>query len=49
MLDMNWTGTMMEGARVYSASAYRTAMCVLPLSFLAAIVITFLFVKHMHR
>ena len=26
LLDMNWTGTIVDGARVYSASAYTSAL-----------------------
>ncbi|MHB1949498.1 MAG: MFS transporter [Gammaproteobacteria bacterium] len=41
ILDLNWDGSLVEGARVYSASAYQTAMSVLPVAFIIAIILTF--------
>lgn len=41
LLDSKWTGTMVEGARVYSPEAYQFAMSVLPIGMLLAIIIAF--------
>lgn len=41
LLDMKWGGTLVEGARVYSQSDYRSALIVLPVSILISILITF--------
>ena len=38
LLDLSWTGEMVDGARVYSAAAYRSAMALLPLAALASAV-----------
>ena len=32
LLDMNWDGTLVEGVRVFSAAAYKTAFVLLPVS-----------------
>jgi len=47
LLDMFWSGTMVEGARIYSTAAYQMALSVLPISILLAIVIMF-FVRETH-
>lgn len=47
LLDLFWTGTMVEGARVYSTGAYQAALTVLPICFLLAIVMM-LFIKETH-
>lgn len=44
LLDQQWTGTIVNGARVYSNHAYEIALTVLPISIFLAIVITF-FIK----
>lgn len=41
ILDMHWAGVMVDGARVYPASAYQSALIVMPISIAIAIVITF--------
>lgn len=42
LLDMNWQGTMIDGARVYSEHAYTVALSVLPLGILVGILLLFL-------
>jgi sugar phosphate permease len=41
ILDLNWASTMVEGARVYPASAYALALTVLPVGFGLAIILSF--------
>jgi len=38
ILDRNWQGTMIEGARVYDAAAYHAAFLWLAISALGAVV-----------
>jgi len=40
ILDMNWAGTMIDGARVYSSHAYTLAMSLLPLGMLIGLLFT---------
>jgi len=40
ILDLNWTGTMVDGARIYSAHAYTLALSLLPLGIFLGIVCT---------
>ncbi len=40
LLDMQWTGMMHEGVRVYSVTAYTYALSVLPISFAISMIIT---------
>jgi len=47
LLDMTWSGTIVNGARVYSNTAYELALTVLPISILLAIVIMF-FIRETH-
>lgn len=47
LLDMRWDGVMVEGARVFSVSAYQQAMVLLPLCFVLCIIIC-LFIKETH-
>lgn len=47
LLDMKWSGTMMDGVRVYSPEAYQYALGVLPVGIALAIVITF-FIRETH-
>ncbi len=44
ILDLQWAGMLMNGARVYSAGDYQIALTVLPLSILLA-VITLFFIR----
>jgi sugar phosphate permease len=44
MLDMHWSGQLMNGVRVYSNSDYQMALAVLPLSMLVTVFLT-LFMK----
>ena len=44
LLDLQWTGTMHDGARVYSAIAYTYSLSVLPISLILAMVVI-LFVR----
>lgn len=44
ILDLHWRGHMFEGIRHYSASDYKLALSVLPISILLAIIVTF-FIK----
>lgn len=39
LLDLKWAGAMVEGARVYPLSAYESAMCVLPIGILLAVIL----------
>lgn len=41
-LDLNWDGTTAAGARVYSATAYDSALAVLPASYAIAVVLGFM-------
>lgn len=41
LLDMQWSGTMVQGARIYSEYAYQVALSILPISILLAIIIMF--------
>lgn len=47
LLDKNWTGTLVDGARIYSPLAYEIALSVLPVGILLSIVLTF-FIKETH-
>lgn len=47
LLDSRWTGVMVDGARVYSASAYEHALFLMPASILLAIIVTF-FIRETH-
>ncbi len=40
ILDLNWVGTLFNGARIYSAHAYMLALSVLPVGILAGILLT---------
>lgn len=40
ILDLNWTGTMVDGARIYSAHAYTLALSLLPLGIFLGILCT---------
>lgn len=40
LLDLRWTGEILNGARVYPASAYELAISVLPIGIVLAIIIT---------
>ena len=42
LLDLNWAGTIVDGARVYSAAAYTSALSSLLLVNIAALIGTFL-------
>lgn len=41
LLDLNWTGLMMEGTRVYSATTYTIAFSALPIGIFIGILLTF--------
>lgn len=47
LLDMQWTGGMLHGARVYSISAYQMALSVMPIS-VAITIIIMLFMRETH-
>jgi len=40
ILDMNWAGTMVDGARIYSSHAYTLALSLLPIGILVGILFT---------
>lgn len=40
ILDIYWTGTMVDGARIYTAHAFTMAMSVLPLGLIAGMIMT---------
>jgi sugar phosphate permease len=40
ILDLNWAGTMVDGARIYSAHAYTLALSLLPLGIFCGILFT---------
>ena len=42
LLDLNWTGEVAGGVRVYGAAAYQTAMALLPLSVLLSTLAAYL-------
>lgn len=47
LLDMGWSGTLIDGTRIYSVSTYQAALSVIPVSILIAIILLF-FVKETH-
>ncbi len=47
LLDMEWLGVMVGGARVYPTYAYQLALTVIPVSIFIAIIITF-FIRETH-
>jgi sugar phosphate permease len=47
LLDMNWTGALVDGARVYSPAAYQFALALMPIGIVLAILIMF-FVRETH-
>lgn len=47
ILDLFWTGDMLDGARIYSTHAYQIALSVLPIS-LAITLFIMLFIKETH-
>lgn len=47
LLDMGWTGAMVDGTRLYSIVTYQAALSVLPIGILVAIILTF-FVRETH-
>jgi sugar phosphate permease len=54
LLDLEWTGMMHDGARIYSEYAYQLALSVIPVGIFIAIIISFFIketycsVKHAH-
>jgi sugar phosphate permease len=46
-LDWGWTGTMLDGARVYPIEAYQMSLCVIPISIFIAGIVT-LFIRETH-
>lgn len=42
LLDLNWDGKMLHGARIYSATNYHTAMTALPLCLIVSLFFSFL-------
>ena len=47
LLDMNWSGSFVDGARVYSNSAFEIALMVLPIGIFIAIILMF-FIRETH-
>jgi sugar phosphate permease len=47
LLDLEWAGTMINGARVYENFAYEVALSILPISIVIAIVLAF-FIRETH-
>lgn len=47
LLDMGWSGAMVDGTRVYSVFAYQAALSVIPVGILLAIILTY-FVRETH-
>jgi sugar phosphate permease len=47
LLDMQWHGTLVNGARMYPAAAYEIALTVLPVCLVLAVIISF-FIKETH-
>lgn len=45
LLDMNWSGGMLHGVRVYDFHAYQIALSVVPLCFLISLIMSMFFVK----
>lgn len=48
LLDMQWTGEMVAGARIYSLEAYRWALALLPAAALAALASAVLLIRETH-
>lgn len=48
LLDSNWDGTIVGGARIYSIDAYKKAMTCFPITFLIAFILS-LFLKHLGK
>lgn len=46
-LDLGWTGTVIEGARVYSVDSYKLAFLILPITLILAL-ITLIWTKETH-
>lgn len=47
LLDLGWTGTMVDGARVYPTQAYTMALSVVPVCIFLAIIVT-MFIRETH-
>ena len=47
LLDLSWTGTMLDGARVYSPASYQYALSLIPISVFLALIVTF-FIRETH-
>ena len=47
MLDLHWSGTMLHGARVFSAADYQAALMILPVAMLLSLLVL-CFVKETH-
>jgi sugar phosphate permease len=47
LLDMSWTGALVDGARVYSPAAYQFALALMPVGIIIAIFVMF-FVRETH-
>jgi hypothetical protein len=41
LLDMSWSGTMMDGARLYSSHSYQIALSILPISIFITMILMF--------
>jgi sugar phosphate permease len=47
LLDISWSGALVDGARVYSLSAYQSALSVMPIGIVLAIFVLF-FIRETH-
>ncbi len=47
LLDLGWSGTIVDGTRVYSVFAYQTALSVMPIGILIAIILIY-FIRETH-
>lgn len=49
LLDLNWTGSIKEGVRVYSVTSYKWALSVLPMALLVALVLLIILNKTLSK
>lgn len=48
LLDLSWAGTMEDGARLYSLSAFQFALSILPIGMMIAVIVAF-FIREKNR
>lgn len=45
LLDLQWNGAMVDGARIYSTSAYKASLTIMPVSIVLAIILVTFFIR----